>query len=406
MAAYGDFAFGDEAYEGFIYYGTWKNQYTFTFEVGATVYITPTWTASIPGGTLAKLYCGQSEDDYTEMVIGERGYVLFENETSGPTNLYVKIEFTSMQKGLSPSISVLGLFIEQETTLYTITKQILVDGLNGLNTAHSIDQELQLYPIPYSWLKNMSHRKALGKCAEAAGGVCYQKRDGTIRVEAGTWIKRRQYDDPVAIIGDDRILSMESPVADVRNAVQITTRPYEAGANQVVWTASGDKDFEAGETITYTASFNFDAVTDCYSVLTGAGATIVSEVFYFKKAEITVHAASAVTIGLQIYGKPLSIVGSRVITETDGESVRRYGTKSLIIDENDLIQTPKIAELIAESAVDVLGEQLRNIEIDWRGDPTIELGDIVSIHSEKAAIVSQELEFDGTLKAKAKLRRV
>ena len=406
MSALNDFAFSDEAFEGFLYSSKWTAQYSFDFEAGATVFITPTWIASIPGGTFARLYFGQSVDDYKEVSIGEKSYILFENDISGTTTLYVKIELDSTIYGTSPTITELVFLIEQTTTLYTITKQILVDGLTGTNTAYYVDPELQLYPIQYAWLPNMSHRKALSNCAEAAGGVSYQDRNGTIRLESGTWLDRKANRAPSFIIGQDRILEMSSPVNDVRNSVQITTKPYLKQAEQTVWELNGNKTLLAGEQKTYVASFDFDAVSECHSVLTGSGASIINEVYYFNRAIITISTTHNVTIGLSILGKPLIISGSRVITETDGESIRKYGSKQLVISDNNLIQTPEIAELIAESAVSILSKQLRDIDITWRGDPSIELGDVGTIDGIKTAIVSQTIEFSGALNETAKLRRL
>jgi hypothetical protein len=92
--------------------------------------------------------------------------------------------------------------------------------------------------------------------------------------------------------------------------------------------------------------------------------------------------------------------------ETDGESVRRYGEKALVINDNNLIQTTEIAELIAESIVAITASASRDIDLDWRGDPTDELGDVVSVNGTHGVIVAQELNFNGALKASMQIRRV
>jgi hypothetical protein len=406
MGAFKDFAFKEEAFHSRGSYGSWSTQRTFTYEAGATVFITPSIVGTVPEGSFFRVYCGSELDgDYTQLFLGQRGFVLFESEVSGDTTLFIKLELETYV-GISPEISSLSLLIEQRTTLYTVAKQVLVDALTPTNTGHYIDPVLQNLTLDYAWLENMSHRKALARIAQAAGGVCYQDRLGTVRIEAGSWLLNRKYDDAVEVISADRILNMESPANEVRNSIEIMTKPYEAQSEETVWTLSGDKNMKAGEVKTFVASFKYDAAVDCRSVLTGAGASIVAEQFYFNKASITVQATSTVTISLAVLGKPLLLTGSRIIVETEGESIRRYGKKSLAINDNNLIQSSTTAELIAESAIEVLSSQMRDIQLDWRGDPTLELGDVISIRGEHAAIVSQEFNFNGALNSKSKVRRL
>jgi hypothetical protein len=118
-----------------------------------------------------------------------------------------------------------------------------------------------------------------------------------------------------------------------------------------------------------------------------------------------VTATTAVAITLSISGKPLKVVGSNTISESDGDSIRRYGTKSLVINDNNLIQSNDTAEAIAEDTIAITKNPNRDIEIEWRGDPCDELGDVVDIIGTHGVLVSQEFNFKGFLKAKAKIRR-
>jgi hypothetical protein len=159
---------------------------------------------------------------------------------------------------------------------------------------------------------------------------------------------------------------------------------------------------------TFYASYSgFDAVVEAVASLTGSGASITAASYFFSGAEITVTATSPVTIGLSITGKPLQVEGSEVITHSDGDSIRRYGTRATIIDDNNLIQTPELAHLVAESVLSLTKDALRKIEMTWRGDPTIELGDIGTVSDELAAMVSIEHNFeDGVYDETCTLRRM
>lgn len=406
MSGFGNCAFNKCSFRSQSYTGIWRDSFTFDYEAGATVYINPVLTASIPSGTKVVLYASEDEITWTELTQNELNFVTFVNGVSGNTLLYIKIEMYSYLSGLTPILSSLAIDIHQETSLYTVAVQVLSDALTSRKIGWKVDTELQKYKIPYGWIKTKSHRKALAQIAEAAGGVAYQDRYGNVRVQAGSYISRLSGNTPTDLINSDRILKLSSPVEEIANKVSIVTMPYVEQASQEVWKLSGDAKLDAGETKTFSARYSdFDAVVDAVATLTGAGATITVAVYKYGGADITVHATSAVTITLSISGKPLVVSGSRSIQESDGDSIRRYGTKTLEINENNLIQDSVIAEAIAEDIIKFTKNPNRAIEIDWRGDPTDELGDVVSINGMNTVVVSQEFNYNGTLSASAKVRR-
>ena len=408
MSSLGTCALNTCAFKSQYYIGIWQDALPFTYEAGATVYITASMVASIPMGTKVLLYCSEDSITWTQINLNQVTYVTFTSSFSGSSLLYVKLELYSYNSLASPIITSLNIFIHQETSLYTIAIQVLSDGLTSRNVSWNVDTELQKYKIPYAWLKTMTHRKALAQISEAAGGVAYQDRNGIIRIEAGNYIERKEGGVSVDTINEDRIFEMSSPVAAAANKVQITTLPYVAQSNQVIWTLSGTNTLVAGEQKTYNVNYSdWEAVIDATASLTGTGASIIASVYRFGGADITISASVNVTITLNISGKPLKIVGSQVVTETDGDSIRRYGIKILSINENNLIQSTEISEAIAEDIINITKNPNRNIEILWRGDPTDELGDIVKVIDNNAVIVSQEFELSGNgFNTKTKLRRL
>jgi len=405
---FNDRAFNDTGFASQTYSGTWINAYSFYYEAGATVYITPTVVCACPDGTITKLYFSEDQTTWYEAESGTTLYVPFLTDVSGTTNLYCKIELFSGQSGLTPEISSLTILVHQQTSLYTIATQVLADGLTDVNGEYDIDIILQEYPIPYSWLASMSHRAALKIISSACGGVAFQDRHGVVRVQSGEYLAGiRSTIGNVFDINNNRIYSLESPASDISNTVSVTTLPYEALDTAVVWTLSGTNTLSAGESKTFTASYSdYDAVDNAVAAVTGTGASITAANYYYSGAEITVTATSAVTIGLTISGNPLQITGSEVVELTDGDSIRRYGVKATTIDDNNLIQTKELANLVAESVLNLTKDALRKIEMTWRGDPRIELGDIGTIVDNQAAMVSIEHSFDGTFEQTCTLRRI
>ena len=400
---------GSELLESVPLAATWELAYQFTYLAGTTVSVTPTLSASMPLGTSIEIWAGDTVDEDTQLFSGVKTAVLFTSSTSGLKNLYVKIILRSSQYGVGPTVSSLGLLIEQSTSLYTIATQILADAFTDSGGTWNVDTELQKYAIPYAWFDAVKHRYALGKVAEAAGGVAYQDRYGAVRVQAGNYLLR-QNGTSNFMIGEDRIIDAQSPVSEVRNHIIIKTKPYVAESSTTVWTLEADKEIDNGESKTFQVYFSdYPAVIDAASTLSSvpSGATITSETFYSWGASITVlGSADGQVLTLSIAGKPLAIKGARVIEERDGDSIRRNGDRTLTLEDNNMIQSASVAETIAEDILETTAEEKRDIVIEWRGDPTLELGDKGTVTGFDAVIVEQEFNFNGALSASARLRKV
>jgi hypothetical protein len=404
---YGELLYNEELYTGTGYAGSWSNSYSFDYLKGTTVVVkvTPTWT--VPQGTTAHIMVGEDQNDMMAIQPGVATPVLFINSTTGPTNLYVRIDFVANIYGTSPTVDKLVILIQQTSSLFTVATQVFTDGLDGSGSEYYIDPWTQNVIIPYSWFKPITHRKALGIIAESCGGAVYQDRQGVVRLESALF---NGNGGTVDIIGQDRIIDSNTPVSEVFNRVQINTKPYIALAEQDVWALGGDNAIESGQSRTFRVFFNdWDAVIDAYAVLSSspAGATITSETWYTWGGNITVlGSAAGQLLTLSARGKPLAVRGARLITEDDSGSVRRNGLRALAINDNQLIQDPVIAETVAEAILSSTAQERRDIEAQWRGDPTIELGDKVEIDGQHGIVLSQQIRYDGALSSQIKVRRI
>lgn len=400
--------FGDLGFNSHQYLSSWVSSFSFNYVAGATVFVTPVVTCSCTPGTINKLFFSADSEKWYEVTPNERNYILFEDIVSGANTIYAKLTMESCQRELTAEINVLYFKVHQETSLYTIATQVCADGLTPVNGLWNIDERLQQFTIPYSWLSEMSHRQALGKIAEACGGSAFQDRYGVVRVQSGKFIEGAVNEiGSVREITEDEIYKMDSPVQDVSNSISVTTKPYKAGSSQKVWETSSAQAMLKDEVKTFKISYSdFDAVIEAVASLVGSNASITDENYYYSGAEIEVTATADTSITLSVTGKPLLITGSVVKTESDGESIRRYGVKSYNVDDNILIQSEEIAELVAESIIGITKEAKRNVEITWHGDPRLELGDCVIITGEKMVKVTINHNFEGYYEQTSKLRRV
>lgn len=411
MTVYGECLYGEREYTDTSYSASWSNAYTFTYVAGTTVVVLPVLAAVIPVGSSVRIYAGESIDSMVEIYDGIENGVVFTSTVSGATNLYIRLDLFTSSRAINPIISELYFTVSQSTSLYTLATQILADGLEPANAVWEIDTELQKYLIPYSWMKTQSHRAAIGEVAEAAGGVAFQDRYGVVQVQAGNYLQRETGSPSLETIAKDRILDMTSPISTVKNRVQVQTWPYMPDASQTIWTLSGSKPINAAQVLSFDITWrDIDAAIDCSASVTSSpvGATITKETYYSYGGhiEVTGSANGQSVTALTVSGKPLIVVGGEIVTETDGESIRRNGDKTLAIMDNKLIQSDSLAEEIAEAIIATTADEFRDVAIDWRGDPTLEPGDKVTVDGIPGVIVTQEFNFNGALKAKAQIRKV
>lgn len=394
------------------YISEWYYAYAFNYLAGTTVSVTENITAYIPEQCTVSVYAGETLATLVLLQDGVSTPVLFNSTVSGTDNLIVKIVMESTSVLITPEVSALSLLIHQETSLYTIAVQVLEDGLNPSNTDFEIDTELQKYIIPYGWLDTQSHRSALGQIAEAAGGVAYQDRYGTVLLQAGNYISRitESLNSHVDTILDNRIINETSPVSVVKNRIQVQTYPYAPGTETTVWELRDDKIIDSGEVKTYEIKYtDVEAVVDGYASLssTPSGATITSETHYSWGAVVEVTgSADGQELTLSILAKPLELEGAQLITRTDGESIRRNGDRSLNIKNNKLIQNAVLAGLIADSILETTAQEQRDIQLDWRGDPTLEMGDEVLKETFDTAIVANTMNYNGAFAETTLMRKV
>ena len=102
------------------------------------------------------------------------------------------------------------------------------------------------------------------------------------------------------------------------------------------------------------------------------------------------------------------------VTVKDEESIIENGTLRYEFPNNHLIQNISTARVIAEKLLQYYKDPKRDLEIEWRGNPSLELGDIVVVNDYVRGdleergyyyITKQELEYAGYLRAKLEGRR-
>jgi len=95
----------------------------------------------------------------------------------------------------------------------------------------------------------------------------------------------------------------------------------------------------------------------------------------------------------------------------DEVSIRENGILIYKVPENPFIQTVEMAEILGAKILTLSKDPRRNFEANWRGNFSLELGDLFTAPDSKTTvsnfwITSQTLDFDGSLSAKISGKKV
>lgn len=224
----------------------------------------------------------------------------------------------------------------------------------------------------------------------------------------------------VYVIDADEIFAKDQPSRGqvVANHIEVWVNPLKpADTPEEVYRSKDPVTIPAGKTETVTIQFDDEPVTESAVVLEEAGVnlSIIDTKYYAWGADVTIQNTGAAeqTCIIVATGKPLKVQGREVIVKRDEVSIQENGLKKYTFD-NPFVQDRATAEMIAERLLSYANAR-RDISIEWRGDPALQLADIVMIPEYQRRgldqrgifyITKQELEFDGGLRAKLEGRKM
>ena len=297
----------------------------------------------------------------------------------------------------------------ENKSLAELAEIVLQDaGLD--NSLYIIDEELNDIVIPYSWFEPVSHREALRRIAEAGLAVVYCDRNGKICFKS---ISAASATADLVITEDDYFLPLRSPSRQeqVANEVIVTTQPLRpAIAAEEVYRSNEPITIPANSTKTMTVYYNSPPIIEAQASLDNppAGISIIASVCYGWGASVTIENPNTndenATIAIQ--GKPLTVQNKERAVARDEISIRENGLLRFEFAENALVQKLDQAQAIANNLLESVKDPRRDVEVDWRGNPALLLGDIINIKNQDYAVIQQEIEWDGALSARLTGRKV
>lgn len=221
----------------------------------------------------------------------------------------------------------------------------------------------------------------------------------------------------VYVINADEIFARDQPSRGqvVANHIEVWVNPLKPKEEpEEVYRSKDPVTIPAGQTQTITIQFDDEPVTDPSVTLEEAGAnlSIASVRYYAWGADVTIQNSGSTdqTCIIVATGRPLEVTGREKVVREDPVSIQENGLKKYEFD-NPFVQDRKTAEMIAERLLSYANAR-RDISIEWRGDPALQLADIVMIpeYQRKGLdqrgifyVTKQELEFGGGRGLRAKL---
>lgn len=301
--------------------------------------------------------------------------------------------------------------VQQNKTLYDLAVAVLQDA--GLTEEeYWVDTDLQQYTIPYAYFEPQSHREALRKIAEACLGQVYCDRNGIVRVEGPSYLASKTKAD--LTITQDDYFRKDNPVrwGQIANYIEIETQPLRPDVSQEVYRSNDPVAVNAGQIMTLTVYYNQTPCINASASLENATNTvIVAATYYAWGADITIQNNGTETenVTIVINAQPLKVMNKEKAIAKDDASITDNGLIRYTFPANPLVQTLSMAQTIANKLLQSFKDPRRDVEVEWRGNPALLLGDRVSVidnvETNDYFVVRQELEYDGALRARLSGRR-
>lgn len=286
--------------------------------------------------------------------------------------------------------------------------ETLFAALGLLPEEYDIDPALN-QPVNIGWYPDGKVQDALYLLAVA--GNCYVTADrhGVIRVKSNF----ATGNPVVTLTEDDQIIAADNPQKHemIFNKVRVASYyPRIKDAESVL--KIDEVSIPPGSTKLQNIKFTSGPVAEVTSIkLIGQNTEIASLEYgaWGITLEIT-NSGPEETISLEVFGKTVEATYSTYETQ-DSALVQEWGEKELSIN-NHLIQDFSTAKTYADALLHLVRDPYLHFTFDLRGDPAIEVGDIVRVADEvdkigEAIVVPNRITitYDGGLEATVEARK-
>lgn len=278
-------------------------------------------------------------------------------------------------------------------------------------TPQMYNLETGLNRIPFvCFNKDDNAGNALQKLVQAENGRLWLDENGIVRFATRTGDLNRR---PVMTLNDSNIASITpSRESEIVNTVSIKSEVRAIQAMQAVYSQANDSGYSSDNdnwripargTLEQWLTFddpiwdasapvlNGDVTASYFKAVNLAGTAITDNVtcqmtMFNDSAKLvfTNTNASPVSISyLEIWGTPAKVVDNIEYEAYDDRSVERFGRKVLEINDNNFFGSYRSADLYAEDILSKMASYNPTLTMVIKGDPALQLYDVVEIDNEK-----------------------
>ena len=217
----------------------------------------------------------------------------------------------------------------------------------------------------------------------------------------------------VLLLTPDDYFTKDNPARwdSVANSIEVETQPLLPGASEEIYRSNEAVSIGAGQTITQTLFYNSSPCINVSASLVDAplDCSITAVTYYAWGCQVSVYSASAGSYKVVLTGEPLEVKNREKVTVQDSTSIAENGLVRYSFPANPLVQSRAQAVQIANALLASLKDPRRSVKLEWRGNPALELGDMVYVTDTNElnpyTVTKQELEYNGGLRAKLEGRR-
>jgi len=273
-------------------------------------------------------------------------------------------------------------------TLLELAEIVLEDY--GLTTAqYTIDPELSDYTVPYAWFESDSHRECIRKIVEACAGNAYVGRDGVVQIQGPSFLTATT--TAILSIGLDNIWKKSNPIkwTSIANYIEVPLSPLTVATSaEIVYQTPDWQVISAGDTVTETVFYSTSPCTSAIATITAretatssaTAAISLTTTYYAWGAYTSIANSTGASVSYKVYvnAKILSSTNKSIVVSQDAESIRDNGEIKYRLADNNLMQTRSMATSIADKILATYKDPRRDITMDWRGNPALQLTDRIT----------------------------
>src|SRR5690606_3851216 len=96
-------------------------------------------------------------------------------------------------------------------------------------------------------------------------------------------------------------------------------------------------------------------------------------------------------VTVTITGRPLRVLSRERVVARDQASITEPGVLRFELEANPLIQTRAVAQQLADLILASAKDPRRDLELEWRGNPALELGDKITVKGSDYHVIRHDM---------------